>query len=54
MINLDNFSNSKIGIFGLGKTGLDSVNAFLAQETKIIAWDDNKENILRIKKTINK
>ena len=54
MINLDNFSNSKIGIFGLGKTGLDSLNAFLIEETKIIAWDDNIENILRIKKTINK
>jgi len=54
MINLDNFSNSKIGIFGLGKTGLDSLNAFLIEETQIIAWDDNIENILRIKKTINK
>jgi len=54
MINLANFRNCKIGIFGLGKTGLDSLNAFLVEETQIIAWDDNKENILRIKKTINK
>ena len=54
IINLTNFNNSKIGIFGLGKTGLDSLNAFLIEETQIIAWDDNKENILRIKKTIKK
>jgi UDP-N-acetylmuramoylalanine--D-glutamate ligase len=54
MINLSNFSNCKIGIFGLGKTGLDSLNAFSIEETQIIAWDDNKENILRIKKTIDK
>ncbi len=38
----------------MGKTGLDSLNAFLIEETQIIAWDDNKENILRIKKTIKK
>ena len=54
MINLDSFSDCKIGIFGLGKTGIDSLNAFLVKETQIIAWDDNKENILNIKKTIDK
>ena len=48
MINLDSFSDCKIGIFGLGKTGIDSLNAFLVKETQIIAWDDNKENILNI------
>jgi UDP-N-acetylmuramoylalanine--D-glutamate ligase len=54
MIDLTNFNNCKIGIFGLGKTGVDSLNAFLIKNTQIFAWDDNKENILRIKKTINK
>ena len=54
MIDLTNFNNCKIGIFGLGKTGVDSLNAFLTKNTQIFAWDDNKENILRIKKTINK
>lgn len=54
MINLSNFDNCRIGIFGLGKTGLYSLDAFLTAKAHVTAWDDNKENVLRTKKIINK
>ena len=54
MVNLRKFTGNKIGIFGLGKTGIASINAFLTEDVEVMVWDDNKNTILRIQEIFKK
>ena len=42
MINLPKYKG-RVGVFGLGKSGLSTVRALLAAGNKVTAWDDNPE-----------
>ena len=43
MLNLRNFRNKKVGVLGLGKTGLSVVNALEQAGALLTCWDDDKE-----------
>ena len=43
MLNLKNLSNKKVGILGLGKTGLSVVKALEQAGALLTCWDDDKE-----------
>ena len=43
MLNLRNFKNKKVGVLGLGKTGLSVVNALEQVGAFLTCWDDDKE-----------
>lgn len=45
MINLKNFKNKKIVVFGLGLTGIATVEALRAAGAKVIAADDKPQDI---------
>jgi UDP-N-acetylmuramoylalanine--D-glutamate ligase len=40
MITVAEYKNQKIGVFGLGKAGMASVDALLAGGAEVYAWDD--------------
>jgi len=42
MIPLTHMSGQTIGVFGLGQTGLPTVQALLEGGARVIAWDDNE------------
>lgn len=42
MITLTAYKNQVIGVFGLGKAGLATVQALVAGGAKVVAWDDNE------------
>jgi len=44
MIDLKLFSNKTFAVFGLGKSGLASVDALLKAGATVLAWDDNEAN----------
>lgn len=44
MIDLANEKNKKFGIFGLSRTGIATYKALLSKCTKLICYDDSKEN----------
>ncbi len=43
MLNLENLRNKKVGILGLGKTGLSVVRAMEQAGAMVTCWDDNRE-----------
>ena len=43
MINLSFASGKKIGVIGLGKTGLSAIQALRMNGAQVFAWDDNEE-----------
>ena len=43
MLNLRNLRNKKVGVLGLGKTGLSVVNALEQAGALLTCWDDDKE-----------
>ena len=43
MINLKNLRSKKVGILGLGKTGLSVVRAVEQAGALLTCWDDDKE-----------
>ncbi|WP_323733156.1 UDP-N-acetylmuramoyl-L-alanine--D-glutamate ligase [Candidatus Bandiella euplotis] len=45
-------SNRKVGVFGLGKTGVQSVKTLLAKGFIVNAWDDSEGKVLEVKKII--
>ncbi|MFQ3307340.1 MAG: UDP-N-acetylmuramoylalanine--D-glutamate ligase [Candidatus Midichloriaceae bacterium] len=53
MIDLSKYKNTKIGVFGLGKTGSSTIKAFLKAGSLVYAWDDNKDKVLQLKSEIN-
>lgn len=53
MINLSEFNDKKIGIFGLGKTGVACLKSLLNTNAQITAWDDSKQKFLDLKKHID-
>ena len=52
MINLAKYTGAKVGVFGLGKTGLESIKALLAAGAMVYAWDDDKNKIYTAKNTL--
>ncbi len=52
MINLAKYTGAKVGVFGLGKTGLESIKALLADGAMVHAWDDNKDKIIATKNIV--
>ena len=48
MLNLKNLRNKKVGILGLGKTGLSVVKAAERAGALLTCWDDNKEKRLNL------
>jgi len=52
MINLNELRNKKIGIFGLGKTGIATLRAFSIIGAHISVWDDNNHQIEQFYKRI--
>ena len=53
MINLNELDNKKIGIFGLGKTGIGCLKALLNTNAQVTAWDNNKQRFLDLKTNIS-
>ncbi len=55
MIDLSHFAKSldgkPVALFGLGLSGLASVNALLATGIKVFAWDDNEASRAAVQKT---
>ena len=43
MIKLNAYKDQVIGVFGLGKAGLATVQALVAGGAKVVAWDDSEE-----------
>ena len=43
MLNIRNLRNKKVGVLGLGKTGLSVVNALEQAGALLTCWDDDKE-----------
>ena len=43
MLNLRNLRNKKVGVLGLGKTGLSVVKALEQAGASLTCWDDDKE-----------
>jgi UDP-N-acetylmuramoylalanine--D-glutamate ligase len=43
MINLKNFRDKKVGVLGLGKTGVSAMRAILQAGGVVVCWDDDKE-----------
>ena len=52
MINLTRYAGTKIGVLGLGKTGLESIKALLAADAMVYAWDNDKNKVIAVKKII--
>lgn len=48
MIIPEQYKNKIVGIIGLAKTGMASINSLLAAQAKIFAWDDNHRLIEQI------
>ncbi len=44
MLNLENLKKKKVGILGLGKTGLSVLRAMVQAGALLTCWDDKKEN----------
>ena len=44
-------NNKKIGIFGLGISGISSFNFLEKQENTIICWDDSETNRNKLETT---
>jgi UDP-N-acetylmuramoylalanine--D-glutamate ligase len=52
MINLAKYIGAKVGVFGLGKTGIESIKALLASGAEVCAWDDDQDKILEARSII--
>jgi UDP-N-acetylmuramoylalanine--D-glutamate ligase len=52
VINLAKYAGAKVGVFGLGKTGLESIAALSAHGATIYAWDDSESKVLEAKSII--
>lgn len=50
MIPYSHFNNNKIGIFGLGKTGINTIKALLRTSAQLFIWDDDVQKVLQTKK----
>ena len=44
------FNNSKIGIFGLGKTGVYTIKKLLCTSAQLFVWDDNIHKVIQARK----
>jgi UDP-N-acetylmuramoylalanine--D-glutamate ligase len=44
MIALRKYQDKKIGVFGLGKSGLATVSSLLAGGAEVLAWDDTEKS----------
>ena len=52
MINLTKYTGAKVGVFGLARSGLESIKALLKAGVIIYAWDDDKDKIITAKNII--
>ena len=50
MILLKHLSGKKIGVLGLGLTGLSLISSAIHSGARVICWDDNKKKEKRLKK----
>ena len=54
MLNLRNLRNKRVGVLGLGKTGLSVVNALEQAGALLTCWNDDKEKRKREEASIKK
>jgi UDP-N-acetylmuramoylalanine--D-glutamate ligase len=52
MIEATFFCNKKVGVFGLGISGISTLSSLIAGGAKVIAWDDNASNNLQYGKSL--
>jgi len=48
MVIIDKYKGNKIGVIGLGRTGMSAIRSLLSGGATVIAWDDNQNAIATI------